>query len=88
MEPKFKLINVENNEILNEFSIEDSELAFSEAARMEEMGLSVKLVNPGAAESLGLSLGISSEDLESLRSSLEEEIESHEEDSCCFKKDP
>lgn len=53
--------------------------AYSFATQMEKAGLDVQITSPGLAETLILSLGASSEELQMYQKSLTDEIADHEE---------
>ena len=72
--------------ILFECPASDSEKAYEYAAKMERMGLDIRVEIPATARTLADSLGASVEAKEALQKELEDEIDSHNIDSCCFKK--
>lgn len=74
----------QSQQILAEFDMEHSEAAFKAASEFESMGIDVEVIHPTAVESLGLSLGANQSDLEQVREELDQEIQDHESDSCCF----
>ena len=82
---KVKIIHEESQEVLFECDIVEVDLAYKMFAEYEEMGLEVKLIVPSTAETLIDHLSVSEEDKETFRKSLAEEIDSHEDDSCCYK---
>ncbi|MFP5387428.1 MAG: hypothetical protein ACLGHN_15225 [Bacteriovoracia bacterium] len=79
--------DVATQQILFECNIQESEKAWQFAAEMEEMGLDIEVIAPTLSETLSSSLGLSSKELEEYKQSMEDEIESHQGGSCCFKKD-
>ena len=84
---KILVRDVATQQILFECGINESEKAWQFAAEMEEMGLDIEVINPTISETLSHSLGLSKEELEEYKKSMDEEIESHDGASCCFKKD-
>ena len=82
--PKIRVIDIQTEQILFECSMDDSEKAYEYAARMEEMGLDVKVDAPTLGDTLSQSLGLSKEAQETYRQSMQEELEEHE-GSCCFE---
>ncbi|WPU64629.1 hypothetical protein [Peredibacter starrii] len=80
---KILVRDVQTQQVLFECAITESEKAYQFAAEMEEMGLDIEVVVPTLGETLSNSLGLSREDLEKYKESLEEEMDSHE-GSCCF----
>ena len=86
MTKKVKVIAVETEEILFETSIEQMSEAYEYAAKMEEIGIEVKLDAPTIADTLSDTLGLSIDDRHLLESSIEDEQYDHE-GSCCAKPD-
>lgn len=84
---KIQVRDVQTKQTLFECKVEESEKAWQFAAEMEEMGLDIEVVAPTLSETLSDSLGLTKEELEAYKESLEEEMESHE-GSCCFTDDP
>ena len=83
--PKIQVRDIESQQVLFECDLHESERAWQFAAEMEELGLDIEVVNPTLGETLSHSLGVSKEDLEAYKQSMEEEIESHDDSgSCCF----
>lgn len=82
--PKILVRDVHTQQVLFECAISESEKAYQFAAEMEEMGLDIEVIAPTLGETLSNSLGLSREDLEKYKESLEEEMDSHE-GSCCFE---
>lgn len=81
---KIRVVDSESRQVLFECGIGESEKAYQFAAQMEEMGLSVDVLNPTLSETLTDSLGLSQEDRRKYEESLHEELEDHE-GSCCFE---
>lgn len=84
MTKKVKVIATETEEVLLEVTIEEIAKAYKYAAKMEEMGIEVKLDAPTVGDTLSDSLGLSVDDRHRLEESMEEELEEHE-GSCCAK---
>ena len=78
--------DVQTQQTLFECSVQESEKAWQFAAEMEEMGLDIEVISPTLSDTLSSSLGLTSEQQEALKESMEEEMEAHE-GSCCFTKD-
>lgn len=83
--PKILVRDVHTQQVLFECGITESEKAYQFAAEMEEMGLDIEVISPTLGETLSNSLGLSKEDQEKYKESLEEEMDSHE-GSCCFEE--
>jgi hypothetical protein len=81
--PKVQVLDVQTEQILFECDMNESEKAYMFAAEMEEMGLDIKVVSPTLGDTLSSSLGLSREQQQDYKESLEHEMESHE-GSCCF----
>lgn len=83
---KIVVRDVQTQQTLFECSLQESEKAWQFAAEMEEMGLDIEVVIPTLSDTLSHSLGLTRQELEEYKKSMEEEMDSHE-GSCCFKKD-
>lgn len=81
---KILVRDVQTEQVLFECAITESEKAYQFAAEMEEMGLDIEVLIPTLGETLSSSLGLTREQQEEYKNSLEEEIESHD-GSCCFE---
>jgi hypothetical protein len=84
-----KVIELNSKDKIFECSLEEIEKAYEFAKEMEAIGLDVKIEAPGLPESLANELGVSKEDLQKLKESIDFEIDEHEdemEQSCCFKE--
>jgi len=57
--PKIFVRDISSGQILMETGLEEGEKAYSYAAELEEIGLSVEVINPTLTESLLYSLGAS-----------------------------
>ena len=86
MTAKIKIIEKQTGDVLKEFEIHESEKAYLYAKEMEDFGLDVKLLSPGASETLIRSLGASDADTLELSNEFDHEIESHH-GSCCATLD-
>ena len=80
---KIQVRDVLSGAVLFECSMEESHKAYAFAAEMENLGLDIDLRSPTLTETLSNSLGLSQEEKETYRLSLDEEIDSH--GSCCFE---
>lgn len=80
---KILVRDVQTQQVLFECAITESEKAYQFAAEMEEMGLDIEVIVPTLGETLSNSLGLSREQVQEYKNSLEEEMDSHE-GSCCF----
>lgn len=76
-----RVIEVQSGECLFETQMEHIDLAYKYASEMEEHGIDVKITSPSLPETLGMSLGATSEQQEALRRELQDEMDSH--DSAC-----
>lgn len=81
---KIRVVDTDSRQVLFECGIDESEKAYQYAASMEEMGLSVDVINPTLSETLTDSLGLSNEERRLYEASLQDEIEHHD-GSCCFE---
>lgn len=77
-----QVIEENSNEVLFECAVADSEAAYEYAAKMDKMGISVKVVSPTITETLCDSLGIELDEREEYEQSVVAEIEDHD-GSCC-----
>lgn len=84
--PKILVRDVQTQQVLFECAITESEKAWQFAAEMEEMGLDIEVISPTLSETLSNSLGLTNEELQAYKESMEEEMEHHD-GSCCFTKD-
>lgn len=80
---KIRVFDRQTGQILFECPLTDSEKAYQFAAQMEEIGLDIGIASPTLADTLSGSLGVSQEQIETYKKSMDEEIESHG-GSCCF----
>lgn len=80
-----KIIDIPSNDTIFECHLDEIQEAYKKFSEYEELGLEVKLVVPTTAETLYHELGSSNKDLSLLREALEDEIDSHNDDSCCRK---
>lgn len=86
---KVKVIAEQTNEVLFETDMSKMELAYEYAAKMEQMGIEVKIDAPTISESLADTLGLTLDDRHRLETSVTDEIDDHD-GSCCaspFKVD-
>lgn len=83
---KSKIIvrDIQTEQTLFECPVSESEKAFQFAAEMEEMGLDIEVISPTLSETLSHSLGLTQEQLQEYKNSMDDEIEAHE-GSCCFE---
>jgi len=78
-----KVMEVQSGQILFECSLDDIDTAYQYSAKMNELGVEVKVVAPSVHETLGNALGKNSEEQDIYTQTLQEEHDSH--DSCCVK---
>jgi hypothetical protein len=83
---KVRVLDLETKQVLFECPIAEAGKAYAFAATMEQMGLSIEVVNPTLAQTLSNSLGLSNTEVAAYEQSLEEEMDQHE-GSCCFEED-
>ena len=83
---KVQVLDVQTEQVLFECELNETEKAYIFAAKMEEMGLDIKVVEPTLGDTLANSLGVSREQQAEYKADLEHEMESHE-GSCCFTDD-
>jgi protein-arginine kinase len=81
---KIQVRDVRTQQILFECALTESEKAYQFAAEMEEMGLDLEVIAPTLGETLSNSLGLTQEQQQEYKNSIEDEMEAHE-GSCCFK---
>lgn len=84
MTKKVKVIAVDTEEVLLEVPIEKLAEAYEYAAKMDQMGIEVKLDAPTVADTLSDTLGLSIDDRHRFESSMDEELRDHD-GSCCAK---
>lgn len=77
-----KIIEVHSQEILWQGSMDDLSEAYEYAAKLENMGLDVKLEAPTVTQSLATNLGLNLSEKEEFEQSIFDEIHDHE-GSCC-----
>ena len=75
MSNHIKILDKSTNELLNEYCIEELEIASARARELEEWGLDVKVIVPNVIETLGHSLG--QLDKKKLDEEINEEISDH-----------
>src|SRR3989344_5579237 len=75
--PKILVRDVQTQQVLFECAITESEKAWQFAAEMEEMGLDIEVISPTLSETLSNSLGLTNEELQAYKESMEEEMENH-----------
>ncbi len=83
MRLKTRVIEKNGGQVLFECDPVDADLAYIKASEYEEMGLDVRVEQPGVNQTLAASLGVEGPGLEVLQDSLAEELEDHP-GSCCF----
>lgn len=81
---KVKVIAVGTDEILFETDLSKMEEAYKYAAKMEEMGIDVKIDAPTISDSLADTLGLTLDDRHRLETSVHDELADHD-GSCCAK---
>ena len=77
-----QVLSVDSEEVLFECETNKAEEAFEYAAKMEQMGIEVRVVSPTITESLCDSLGIELDKRADYEQSVFEEIADHD-GSCC-----
>ena len=87
MDSTIKIIDKLSNQTLYQFSMENIEKAYQKAAQLEEMGIDFVISIPSTAQTLLQSLGADQFTINYLKEEIDNEIDSHNEDSCCFKKE-
>ena len=85
--PKIQVKDISTEQILFECELHESEKAYQFAAEMEEMGLDIRVVAPTLGETLSNSLGLTPQQQEDYKESLEHEMESHDGSCCATIKD-
>jgi len=83
MSNQVQVIDNLSGSILFETSIEKISEAYAFAAQMEEAGLDIEIIAPGLAETLIQSLGASDQEIAVYKQTLDEEIDTHEDDLGC-----
>lgn len=81
---KIRVVDTDTQQTLFECGLQEADKAYQFAASMEELGVSVNVINPTLSETLTDSLGLSNEERRKYEASMEEEIEHHD-GSCCFE---
>ncbi len=82
---KIRVVDIDSKQVLFECELPEADKAYQFAASMEELGLSVDVINPTLSETLTDSLGLSNESRREYEESMIEEIEHHD-GSCCFEE--
>ncbi len=82
---KAQVIEKQTQEVLFECEVSEIEKAYKYASDMEAIDLEVEVRAPGLPQTLIDQLGMDEAQSHKYRQSLKEEIESHEDDSCCYK---
>jgi len=77
----------QDESVLFECGAEEAQKAYEYAAKMERLGLDIRVEVPATARTLADSLGASREAKDILEQELLDEIDSHNEGSCCFKEE-
>lgn len=81
-----KILEVHSGEILWQGSMDALSDAYEYAAKLENMGLDVKLEAPTVTQSLIENLGLNAEEKEEFEESLLDEIHDHD-GSCCTQRE-
>lgn len=81
---KIKILDSETEEVLYEYSLEDSDDAYNMAKQLEEMGIDFKFHHPNVTETLCDTLGLTFDEKDEYEQSVTAEIEDHD-GSCCHK---
>ena len=79
---KIKIIDVNTEEELYSFNLDDMDKAYATATHLESIGLDIQLKIPTITDTLATELNLNMEDENSYRQSVLAEIEDHE-GSCC-----
>ena len=72
-----KILSKQDDSILEEFTLDDMEKAYSQMKYYENIGIDAELLIPGAAHSLALSLNIAPLKFITLENELDNEISEH-----------
>lgn len=83
---KIKILNTESGETLYEFPMESADMAYRQAAQLEEIGLDITVDHPNVTQTLCDSLGLNLSEQEEYQQSVVAEIEDHD-GSCCHKNE-
>lgn len=83
MSNQVKVIDNLSGSILLETSLEKINEAYDFAALMEKEGLDISIEAPGLTETLITSLGANESDIVEYKKSLDDELESHDDDFGC-----
>lgn len=86
---KIQVQELNSGTTLQEFDLDQMDAAYALAASLEEMGLDIHIHNPSISDTLSHSLGLSEEEIQVYKDSIDEEIQDHDDygGSCCFKSD-
>ncbi len=76
----------QTGKVLKEFSFDQEENAYAYVIECESYHMDVELIKPSVTQTLGQCLGANQEEMDLLKSEMDEEIGSHHE-SCCFSAD-
>ena len=74
---KITLVDKSTNTILQEFELDQEEMAHKKAIEYEKLDLHVEIVHPSSVEQLGAALGASNTTMRKLKCDMQEELESH-----------
>lgn len=72
-----KILEVSEQTVLFECSMDDISSAYEYAKELEEMGIDIEIIAPSAPETLVISLGGEKEDLLELKENIEKEVSEH-----------
>lgn len=81
---KIVVRDIHTQQVLFECPVTESERAYEFAAEMEEMGLDIEVLAPTLSDTLSASLGLSKDQVQEYKDSMEQEMEDHD-GSCCFE---
>lgn len=77
-----KIIEITEEQVLHSYTMNELEKAYEQAAKLEEMGIEVKVIAPSAPETLAMALGSSEDELNELKESINHEISEHDLEDC------
>ena len=76
---KISIIDPMTEQVLDEFTLDQEDLAHQKATEYEKLNISVSLVFPSSVEQLGVALGVDQNQLDGLKCAMNEELSSHNE---------
>ena len=74
---KISITDRSSNTILEEFELDQYDIAHQKAIQYEKLNIDVLINYPSSVEQLGIALGVSSNEIDGLKCEMNEELDSH-----------